>query len=88
MTDTAIFGGGCFWCKEEDEAFIRELEESTKEGNPVVTEVKPLAEFYEAEEYHRDYFAHHPEQAYCDLVISPKVEKVQKEFAELLRTII
>ena len=70
--------------KEEAEAFIREIEESTKEGNPVVTEVKPLTEFYEAENYHRDYFAHHPEAAYCQLVISPKVEKVQKEFAELL----
>lgn len=73
--------------KEEAETFIRELEESTREGNHVVTEVKPLAEFYPAENYHKDYFARHPEQAYCDLVISPKVAKVQKEFAELLRTI-
>jgi peptide-methionine (S)-S-oxide reductase len=70
--------------KEEAEAFIREIDESTKEGSPVVTEVKPLTEFYEAENYHHDYFAHHPEAAYCQLVISPKVEKVQKEFAELL----
>lgn len=72
--------------KEEAGAFIREIEESTKEGNPVVTEVKPLTQFYEAENYHRDYFAHHPEAAYCNLIISPKVEKVQKEFAELLKS--
>lgn len=72
--------------KEEAEAFIREIEESTKEGSPVVTEVKPLATFYEAENYHHDYFTHHPEAAYCQLVISPKVEKVQKEFAELLKS--
>lgn len=72
--------------KEEAEVFIREIEESTKEGSPVVTEVKPLETFYEAENYHRDYFAHHPEAAYCQLVISPKVEKVQQEFAELLKS--
>lgn len=71
--------------KAEAEAFIHEIDESTKEGSRVVTEVKPLAEFYEAESYHKDYFAHHPDQAYCNLIISPKVEKVQKEFAELLK---
>jgi peptide-methionine (S)-S-oxide reductase len=71
--------------KEEAEAFIREIETSTKEGNRVVTEVKPLTMFYEAENYHHDYFAHHPDKAYCQLVVSPKVEKVQKEFAELLK---
>lgn len=71
--------------EEEAEKFIHEIDASTKEGNPVVTEVKPLAEFYEAENYHRDYFARHPNKTYCELVISPKVEKVQKEFAELLK---
>jgi peptide-methionine (S)-S-oxide reductase len=71
--------------KEEAEAFIREMEASTREGSPVVTEVQPLATFYEAEQYHRDYFAQHPEAAYCQLVVSPKVEKVQKAFAELLK---
>lgn len=70
--------------KIEAETFIREIDASTKEGNPVVTEVKPLTEFYEAESYHKDYFARNPEQAYCNLIISPKVEKVQKQFAELL----
>lgn len=71
--------------KEEAEAFIREIEASTTTGSHVVTEVKPLAAFYEAENYHRDYFAHHSDEAYCQLVISPKVEKVQKQFAELLK---
>ena len=71
--------------KEEAGMFIREVETSTKEGDHVVTEVKPLTDFYEAENYHKDYFAHHPDQSYCNLIISPKVEKVQKEFAELLK---
>jgi peptide-methionine (S)-S-oxide reductase len=72
--------------EQETEAkeFIQEIDASSKEGNPVVTEVKPLTEFYEAENYHHDYFARNPDQAYCNLIISPKVEKVQKEFAALL----
>ncbi|MGD0328292.1 MAG: peptide-methionine (S)-S-oxide reductase MsrA [Minisyncoccia bacterium] len=71
--------------KEEAEAFVREVNESSTEGNPVVTEVKPFTEFYEAENYHRDYFARNPNKTYCELVISPKVQKVQEEFAELLK---
>lgn len=71
--------------KEEAEAFIREVDESTNEGGKVVTEVEPLTEFYEAEDYHKDYFKKNPEAAYCNLIISPKVEKVQKAFAELLK---
>lgn len=71
--------------KEEAEAFIREVDASSKEGNPVVTIVAPLTTFYEAENYHHDYFAKNPEKAYCNLIISPKVEKVQKEFATLLK---
>lgn len=70
--------------KAEAEAFTKEVDASTKLGNPVVTEVQPLDTFYEAENYHKDYFARNPEAAYCNLVISPKVEKVQKKFADLL----
>jgi len=70
--------------KEEAEACIKEINDSTSAGSRVVTEVTPLTEFYEAENYHKDYFAKHPEAAYCNLVISPKVEKVQKKFAQLL----
>jgi peptide-methionine (S)-S-oxide reductase len=53
--------------------------------NKVVTEVTPLGVFYPAENYHKDYFAKNPEQGYCQIVINPKVEKVQKQFAELLK---
>ena len=40
---------------------------------PIVTEVKPLPPFYEAEAYHQNYFRTHPTQGYCAFVISPKV---------------
>ncbi len=71
--------------KEEAEAFIREIEESTTRGGHVVTEVQPLTMFYEAENYHKDYFTRNPDKAYCELVISPKVEKVQQAFGKLLK---
>lgn len=44
---------------------------------PVVTEVKPLDVFYPAEEYHHNYYAENPRQAYCQVVIAPKVEKAR-----------
>ncbi len=52
---------------------------------PIVTEIKPLDKFYPAEEYHRNYFARHPEQAYCQLVIQPKVQKFREKFQHLLK---
>lgn len=70
--------------KKEAEDFIAGMNISNKAGSPVVTEVEPLVKFYEAENYHHDYFANHPTAGYCMVVINPKLEKVQKEYAELL----
>lgn len=70
--------------KKEAEVFIKELNDSSKDGKPIVTEVEPLTKFFEAENYHKDYFARNKENPYCEIVINPKLEKVQKEFAELL----
>ena len=67
--------------KEEIEKFVKEL------GIPAVTELAPVGTFYETENYHHDYFATHPENPYCEIIINPKLEKVQKKFANLLKTI-
>lgn len=72
--------------KKEAEDFVKELNASHKTGEPIVTELQPLATFYEAENYHRDYFATHPDTPYCELVINPKLEHVQQKFAELLKS--
>lgn len=53
--------------------------------NPVVTEIKPLTTFYPAENYHQNYFNTHPEAAYCQVIINPKLAKFQKNFSELLK---
>ncbi len=52
----------------------------------IVTEVRPLTDFYEAEEYHRNYYRDNSSQPYCQIVISPKLEKLQKSFAEFLKS--
>lgn len=73
--------------KQEEEArhFISELNSSSNMGAPVVTEVVPLQKFFEAEDYHKDYYAKNKQiNRYCEIVINPKLEKVQKEFASLL----
>lgn len=72
--------------KEEVEGMIREINASSSEGNKLVTEAKPFEAFYEAEAYHLDYYAKNKEQGYCELVINPKLEKVQKQFEELLKS--
>lgn len=67
------------------EIFIKELNESKAYEKPIVTELKPLDKFYEAEDYHKEYFKKNPKQSYCQLVIAPKVKKLEKRFKELLR---
>lgn len=53
--------------------------------NPIVTEIQMLDNFYPAESEHKNYFELHPEVAYCQAVIAPKVLKVRKEFADYLK---
>lgn len=52
---------------------------------PIVTELKPLEMFYPAEDYHQNYFENNPEQAYCQVVINPKLQKFRATFAEKLK---
>lgn len=72
--------------KRTVEEFIKEINASHKLGKPIVTEVVPLDVFYPAENYHRDYFATHPGNPYCELIINPKLEKIQKKFSNLLKS--
>jgi len=68
------------------ENFITELNNSSEFGKNIVTEVVPLDIFYKAEEYHLDYYNKNKNAPYCEIVINPKLEKVQKKFAELLKS--
>ncbi|TSD06179.1 MAG: peptide-methionine (S)-S-oxide reductase [Parcubacteria group bacterium Greene0714_7] len=72
--------------KKEAEAFIQELNDSSKEGRPIATDTVPLTKFYPAEKEHLDYYARNKNQGYCQVIIEPKLQKVQEKFAELLKT--
>lgn len=61
---------------------LDELNAAQTYPRPTVTEVVPLTRFFAAEDYHQGYFRSNPEQGYCQVVISPKVAKLRKLFAE------
>ncbi|GAA4293841.1 peptide-methionine (S)-S-oxide reductase MsrA [Aestuariibaculum suncheonense] len=53
--------------------------------NSIVTEISPLGVFYEAEDYHQNYYANNQTQMYCSAVITPKLAKLRKMHAEKLK---
>ena len=63
------------------ENFIAELK---SRGIKAVTEIAPLANFYEAEDYHRQYYLRNKDKPYCRLVIDPKLRKLKEQFSRLL----
>jgi peptide-methionine (S)-S-oxide reductase len=67
-------------------AVIAEIDQAGIWGAPIVTEVVPAAEFWPAEPEHQDYFARNPWSGYCRAVISPKVAKFRKGFADRLKS--
>ncbi len=63
---------------QQKAAAERSLAEARKKfADPIVTEIKPLEKFYEAENYHQDYFRNHPNAPYCVFVIKPKLQKLK-----------
>lgn len=78
------YRSGIYYHSEEQKAtaehVIDELTEANIFGNPIVTEVTPLANFYAAEDYHQGYYRNHPGQGYCQVVISPKLAKFRQKF--------
>jgi len=53
--------------------------------DPIVTELSEVPEFYVAENYHQNYYDLNPSQGYCQVVISPKIEKLNKAFKSKLK---
>ena len=69
--------------KEMTEHYIRNL--GLASVKPIATSVEPLVQFYKAEDYHQKYYENHKNAGYCQLVIAPKVGKVQKQYKNLLK---
>jgi peptide-methionine (S)-S-oxide reductase len=56
----------------------KQAEESLKKASknyksPIVTKIRPLEAFYEAEEYHKNFYSKNPTHRYCTIVIAPKL---------------
>lgn len=68
--------------KQVAEEVIAQLAHEKAWDQPIVTEVKPIANYWPAEEYHQDFFEKNPYQGYCVAVAAPKVAKFRKTFRE------
>ncbi|MGA7837264.1 MAG: peptide-methionine (S)-S-oxide reductase MsrA [Ignavibacteriaceae bacterium] len=63
----------------------KKINEEKLYDKPIVTEISPLKVFYQAENYHQDYYNNNPNQGYCVYVIAPKLEKFEKLFKDKLK---
>ncbi|MEX0686076.1 MAG: peptide-methionine (S)-S-oxide reductase MsrA [Balneolales bacterium] len=79
-----------FYHDEEQRKLAQHFKDKLNEegvfDKPIVTEITPLDIFYRAEDYHQNYFENNKEQAYCQLVIVPKLEKMERIFQDKLKT--
>jgi peptide-methionine (S)-S-oxide reductase len=82
------YRSGIYFHAAGQEAVAREVIAQVNElhRGKVVTELLAERNYSRAEDYHQHYFANHPGQGYCAMVVAPKVEKFKKTFATRLRT--
>lgn len=71
--------------KQIAESYKAKLEASESFSAPIVTEISPYSTFYEAEDYHQNYYNENGEQPYCRMVIKPKLDKFQKVFKDKIK---
>ncbi|HEV8536174.1 MAG TPA: peptide-methionine (S)-S-oxide reductase MsrA [Candidatus Limnocylindria bacterium] len=71
--------------KRTAESYIAQLDRAKAFDAPIVTEVRPLDRFFEAEDYHQDYAERNPSQPYIQFNAAPKVQKVRKYFPDRVK---
>ncbi|MDX1535367.1 MAG: peptide-methionine (S)-S-oxide reductase MsrA [Candidatus Spechtbacterales bacterium] len=78
-----------FYHDDEQKKIAEESKEklgaSGKYKKPIATKIKPFTSFYEAEDYHQDYYESNKQAPYCRLVINPKLKKLRNNFNEKLK---
>lgn len=74
-------------CSQNELETVRECRDKAQDNwqEPIVTDIKVLETFYPAEDYHQNYFQNHPEAAYCQIIINPKLAKFREHFYKLLK---
>ena len=73
-----------FYADDDQKALFEAARDRAAEywEGAIVTTIEPLGAWWDAEEYHQDFFAKNPNQGYCLAVALPKVNKIRKSFAE------
>ncbi len=76
-----------FYDSEGQREFMEAARDRAAEWWPgdIVTQIVPLGEFYDAEDYHQNFFEKNPGQGYCLAVAVPKVNKIRASFSEYIR---
>jgi peptide-methionine (S)-S-oxide reductase len=79
------YRSGIYWHTPEQEAVVRRVLAQANQavGGRAVTELAPLDNYWPAEAHHQHYYANHPSQGYCAIVVAPKIEKFRQTFARL-----
>ena len=78
-----------FPADDEQKALFAEAIEKAADlwDGTVVTTLEPLGEWFDAEDYHQDFFAKNPGQGYCLAVALPKVNKIRKSYAPYIKAV-
>lgn len=71
--------------KDEATSFIYLLEKEQVFESPIVTEINKFEVFYEAESDHQDFYNNYKEQRYCQVIINPKLKKLETHFKHTLK---
>ena len=71
--------------KEKAEYYITQLEDQNVFDDSIKTEVSPYDAFYKAEDYHQNFYNNNKNQGYCQVVIVPKLDKLEEIFSEKLK---
>jgi peptide-methionine (S)-S-oxide reductase len=71
--------------KKTAEELMFQLTKQEVFNKPILTMLKPADKFYPAEDYHKNYYQKNSNQAYCQIVINPKLKKLREKFASLLK---
>lgn len=84
------YRSGIYYERAEDLKVIEDFMSSAVaqmgiSAQAITTQIEPLRNFHEAEQYHQNFFLNHPTQGYCAHVVAPKVAKFQKTFANKIK---
>ena len=76
-----------YYHNESQKEIAQNVIESLKNyfDNPIVTDISPIGKFYEAEDYHQNYYQNNQTQGYCSFVITPKLSKLRQLYADKLK---